>query len=153
MQHQHRKSRLQSRNMSQVALAVSTARPSASQPGPTCSIRRDMRREARRNDNPPHGSSINSGRCHVMCKATVARPHSKSRMCAANMPCTVQHVLVLLYYLYINPPPEFEGFMIRAKLRLKKNEDGNFPPSIWLSSFRSSSPHLFFYFLPNCSLK
>ena len=64
--------------MTQVASAVSTAHPSASQPGPINPTRRDMRHGARGHDTPLHGSSINSGRRHLMCKATVARPHSKN---------------------------------------------------------------------------
>ena len=80
--------------MTQVASAVSTAHPSASQPGPINPMRRDMRHGARGNGTPLHGSSINSGRRHVMCKATVARPHSKNSTRAANVPCTVQYVLM-----------------------------------------------------------
>jgi hypothetical protein len=63
--------------MTQVTSAVSIAHPSASQSGPIHPIRQDIRREARGNDTPLHGSSIISGRRHVICKATVARPHSK----------------------------------------------------------------------------
>ena len=104
-QPQNCKSRLRSRNVTQVASAVSTAHPSASQPGPINPIRRDMRCGARGKDTPRHRSSINSGRCHVMCKATIARPHSKNSTRAANMPCTMQHALTVVLFINENAPP------------------------------------------------
>ena len=107
-QPQHRKSHLRSRNVTQVTPAVSNSSSvSISIRTHLPKIRRDMRRDARGNDIPVHGSSMNSGRRHVMCKATVAvaRPHSKNSTRATNMHSTVQHALILLCYLYMKRHP------------------------------------------------
>jgi hypothetical protein len=96
-----------------------------------------MSLEARGNDTPPHGSSMNSGRRHVICKATVA-----------TAVLNAYHKT----YLRFRATVDFVGFAFWPHQKTgfeasERNKDASRPqptkmlyahiPSVWLLSWRA----------------